>query len=209
MHHMAVVVDVPEQVLARKLLAGVQDPREERIAQPQVLFLAGLGAELELQAVAVDADVFVVQRRDPVRLVLPLVLLVADADQRLVHQPHRGREHLLAREPIAERSASMRRRNPGSAAPNAPMPVVLRRVAHSAEQRVVPILLARFRITSGREDVTVGDRADPHVRPRGRDADRVDPALLVGIVDQRAIGAEIPPRVRLTPRVIAGIASFT
>ena len=97
MHHVTVVVDVAEQVLAGELLAGVQDPREERIAQPQVLLLAGLGAELELQAVAVDANVFVVQRRDPERLVLPLVLLVADPDQRLVHEPHSGREHLLPR----------------------------------------------------------------------------------------------------------------
>ena len=128
------VVDVPEQVLAGKLLARVQDAREERVAQPHVLLLARLGAELELHRVAVEVHVFVVQRRDPVRLVLPLVLLVPDADQRLVHEPDRGREHLVTRQAIEREVGLDTEPQPGERRPERAHAVELGGVAHRAER---------------------------------------------------------------------------
>ena len=66
---MTMIVDVPEQLLTGKLLALVEDARQERVAEAHVLLLARLGAELELHRVPVEVHVFVVQRGDPVRVV--------------------------------------------------------------------------------------------------------------------------------------------
>ena len=53
-------------------------------------------------------------------------------------------------------------------------PRELRFVAVGPEAGVVPVLLAPARVTTGRLEVTVRTRADPHVGPRGRDRELAD-----------------------------------
>src|ERR1700730_8684481 len=89
-------VHVPEELLAGELLTCMDDAREKWVAQPHTLLPAGFGTELELHGLDVDPYVFMVQGGDAVRMILSFVFLVADANQRLVHQPPRGREHLVA-----------------------------------------------------------------------------------------------------------------
>jgi hypothetical protein len=52
---------------------------------------------------------------------------------------------------------------------------------------VVEVLLAAGVVMPRRLDVTVRVGADPHVAPRGRDGQRADPLLCLGVVDRLAV----------------------
>ena len=110
----------------------------------------------------------------PNELVLARVLVVADADVGGVEQVHDRREHPLAAEVAARHVlvdplADLRQRRA-----EGDHPVVLGLVAHRLPSRVVAVLLAAARVAAGGLQVAVRRRADPHVRPRRRDRQRLD-----------------------------------
>src|ERR1700754_2048219 len=74
-------------------------------------------------------------------------------------------------------------------------PVILRRVMHLAPARVVAILLAPARVSTGGQDVPVRARADPHLGPGRRNPDRLDQGPLIGIRDDAAIRSPVNPAV--------------
>ncbi len=73
--------------------------------------LAALRRVVEQQrAVVEQLHVTLVDRREPVALVLDGVVLAADAEEAAVEQPHGAGEHALARHPFARRGARRRAR---------------------------------------------------------------------------------------------------
>ena len=117
------------------------------------------------------------------------VLLVADADQRRLEQPHDRGQHLLARQAAAARGRARPRRG-CAAAPGRTRSCgsYLASSRDLAPARVVAVLLAAPRVAAGRLDVAVGERADPDVRPGRRDGERADAAQRVARRAPAAVG---------------------
>src|SRR6185503_6185848 len=96
--HLLAVVEILEELLARKIAAMLDDARKPRIVDRDAMELPALAAESELDALALDAHVAVAHRGEPIGFVLRGVALVADADARRFEQAHDRREHLAARQ---------------------------------------------------------------------------------------------------------------
>ena len=116
----------------------------------------------------------VAHRGQPEGVVVARVLVVADADIGGVEQVHDRRDHPLAAEASARHVlvdplADLRQRHA-----EGDHPVVLGLVAHRPPLRVVAVLLAAARVAASSLQVAVRRRADPHVRPRRRDRQRLD-----------------------------------
>ena len=146
---LALVVEVLEQLAARQFLAAPDDAREARIAERDVVELARLALEAEPDRRAGDSRVAVAQRRQAERLVVARVLVVADADQRLLEELHHGRHDLRARQAgrrdVGVGPAAQRRQRRGEIEDA----VVLRFVADLAPARVIAMLLAAARVAAG------------------------------------------------------------
>src|SRR6185503_3318160 len=133
------------------------------------------------------------------RGVLPRVLLVADADESRLEEPHHGRQHFLARqartrEIVIDAAAYPRQRaREGDDAP------VFRLVAHLAPARVIAILLASPRVAAGGLQVTVVARADPDRLPRRRYRERADSFQRRGLAHHAAAGRDVAKRRARAP----------
>ena len=119
------------------------------------------------------------------RAVCARVLLVADADQRLVEQRHDRGEHLLPRQARRRRSREPAR-GWGSAPPNGEQAIELRLVARRAPVRVVAVLLAT-RASRPVAWTWPPGRADPDVGPGRRNRERGDALPLRGVADGLAV----------------------
>ena len=97
----AVLVVVLKELVARQVAALLDDAREAPVVEIDFVLDAALAAEREPDALALDFDVRVAQRRQAERAIRSRVLVVADANQRLLEQLHDRREHLLARQALA------------------------------------------------------------------------------------------------------------
>jgi hypothetical protein len=86
-----------EEFLAWKVAHLAHDAREFLVAHADRVLAPAFAAKAEAQRVAADADMVILQRREPVRLVLLGVLFVTDADHRRFEQGDDGRENLFAR----------------------------------------------------------------------------------------------------------------
>src|SRR5690606_11994550 len=133
----------------------------------------------------------VAQGGEAVAPILAGVLVVADANERLLQQSHDQGEHLLAREAASSEVAL----GPASDAGERPCELdeapVLRLVPHLAPARVVSVLLAAAGIAARGLDVPALDRADPDVGPCRRDGQAVEPSHPVGIGDALPIDADV------------------
>src|SRR5687767_3084119 len=92
----AVDIVVLKQVVARDISAGADDAREPTVIEGDLVFHTALAAEREVHSPAAHVDVSIPQRRQAKRTVLAGVLVVADADQRLLEKPDDERQYLFA-----------------------------------------------------------------------------------------------------------------
>src|SRR3954471_10916773 len=93
---LAGLVAVLEELLPGQVLAALDDACEPRIGDRDAVLDAALAAKAEAQDRAVDGEMAAPQRGEAVRAVVAHVLVVADADQRAVEEPHHGGEELPA-----------------------------------------------------------------------------------------------------------------
>ena len=170
-----VVVDVLEQELTGQLLASAHDPREAAIAERDAVLTPALPSEREVHGVAVELGVAAPHRREPVRTVLLGVFLVADADHRELEQADDRGKHLLAREPAAAEVVGHMTAKSSQHVAELDEAVELRPLADLAIARMVPIHLAALAVPPGRLQVPPTVGTDPHVDPRRRDGERLDP----------------------------------
>src|SRR5690606_21143007 len=130
---------------------------------------AGLADEGEAEAGAVDLDVPRAQRRQAEALVLRSIDIVADADHRMVEEPHHGSDHALARQATPAQvgvDALAQLRQPTGEIRKAPELGV---VATRGPGGMVAILLAAPLVAPRRLDVAGGIKTDPDVGPGRRD----------------------------------------
>ena len=95
-----------------------------------------------MDAAAAHINVPVTQRRQSERTILPRVLVVADADQRLLEKLDDERQHLLALELLAPQVGVGAAADCGQRLRKTNQSVVLRFVADSAPFRVIAVLLS-------------------------------------------------------------------
>ena len=158
------------------------------------MLLAALAAKAQAQAIAGDGSVAIAQRRQPERLVLARVLLVADAHVSGVEEANDRRQHRVA----ARHRAHRRGEIGGDALPDARQrraelehALELVGVLGAAPVGVIAVLLAPARVASRRLDVAVRAHADPDVLVRRRDREGADALQLGRLAHPLAIGADV------------------
>ena len=202
-----VVGDVLEQLLTGEVLTFGDDAGDSAIAEHDVVWLARLADEPEVERRGRDVDVFVEQCRQAVRVVG--VLGIADPDQRVVEQPDGRGDDTFEREvaaphvgvdPLAEdrqRMAEVDQR------------LELGLLSGALPFGVVAVLLAALGVAAGRLDVTVGVDAEPHVRPRRRDHEPAQALDRLAIPQRRALDVEVDEAAPAPPAAVAGPVSST
>src|SRR4029079_6479524 len=162
--------------LSGQLLATAHDRRQTAVPQPDFVPLPRLAAEPEPDRRSIDANVPAPQGGQAERPVEPCVLVVPDPDQCRLEKPDDRGEDLLTGQARAGEVRVTATPDAREGACDVEQPLELRLVAPRAPAGVIAILLPSTRIAPGRLEVTGGVRADPDVRPGGRDRQRPDPA---------------------------------
>jgi hypothetical protein len=159
------------------------------------VLLAALAAKAQAQAIAGHGGVAIAQRRQPERLVLARVFLVADAHEGRVEEANDRRQHGVAARHRADRRGEVG----GDALPDARQrraelehALELVGVLGEAPVGVIAILLAPARVASGRLDMAVGAQADPDVFVRRRDREGPDALQFGRLAHPLAVGADVP-----------------
>ena len=162
-----------------------------RVAERDVVELAGLAAEAKPDRRARDSRVAGAHRRQAERLVVARVLLVADANQRLLEELHDGGDDLVARQ-AGQRDVGVglppQRRQRGGEVEDA---IVLGLVPYATPARVIAMLLAPARVSTGRLQVAARVRTDPHAAPRRRDHQPSDSVQLSGVSNNGTVRVHI------------------
>ena len=147
------------------------------------------------------------QRGETVGAVGPGVLLVADAEQGGVEQPHDNRQQALPCRPVAPELVLDHPTQAGEARPEGREIVELGRLALGAKVVVVAVLLAAPCVAPGGLEVPVGARGDPDIRPCRRNRQRPD-ALPIMRADRRAVGTDVTePSVAQPSDAVLGVTS--
>ena len=160
-----------------------------------------LGAEVEHGSAALDSKLALLQRRDPVRLVLGCVALRADAEEPQIEEPDRAPEHALADQPAEAQSdldaLANRWEGPGECLHL----LELLPVAVLAPRVVVQVLLAAGVVVPGCLNVSSRVGANPDIRPCGRDRERADPVTHLAVLDWIVVLIEVgePPAATDAP----------
>ncbi len=196
----ALRVEVLEEHVTGQGVALGHDGGQPAVADRHHVVLAALAPEAEVDHVAGDGDVPVAQRGQAERAVRLRVLLVPDADQRRLEQADQRGQHLLARQARGAQVPCHPPPDAGQGEGKGEHAVELGRVAHLAEARVVPVLLAALGVAAGGLDVAAVAGGDPHVAPRGRNRQGTDAGRDRLIADGPAVGPDVPPaRARPLP----------
>ena len=95
----AVVIDILQELLAGQLLAGLDDLGDAAVLDRERPLLAALADETEADLRSVDRHVAVLERREPVTLVLLGVVIVSNANQRRLQKMHDGRKDFFPQKP--------------------------------------------------------------------------------------------------------------
>ena len=171
---LAVLVDVLKQIVAGKIAALLHDAREAAIVQIDLVLDAALAAERERNAWPLHVDVPIAQRRQAVatgstartRRCRP-----GSAFSRAAARRWRAPSRAAARpaQVIGRRAADL---GSACAKPIRRSYLVSSRIC--APLRVIAILLATARIAAGGLQVAARVQADPDVRPRRRNHQRLD-----------------------------------
>lgn len=91
----AVFANVLKETLTGQFLASLHHPRQAGIMNGYCTFLVTLASELKNNLRTCNIDVLVVERRKPVRVILPFIGKIANPDQRFVQQFHHNGDDLL------------------------------------------------------------------------------------------------------------------
>jgi hypothetical protein len=154
-----------------------------------------LGAVVEDRRASLDPELALLQRREPVRLVLGGVALGADAEEPQVKETDRAPEHAVteqaAQRKIGSDAIAHRRERCGELLH---LPELLP-IAVLAPRLVVQVLLAAGVVIAGCLDVATRVGADPDVCPGRRDRQRADPISHIGVLDRIVVLIEVrePP----------------
>src|SRR4029078_318562 len=119
---------------------------EALVGEVDVVLDAALAAKREAYAAAADVNVSVPERRQPERAVGARVLVVADANERLLEQLDDEREDLVARQARAPEILGRPPPDRRQRLREADHAVVLRVVANRAPARMIAVLLASARV---------------------------------------------------------------
>ena len=144
------------------------------------------------------------QRREPERLVRLGVLVGADADQGALQQPNHCRHHLLARKPGQRDVVLDPLTNQLQHVAEGNHPLELDAVPLLAKRGMVAVLLPAACVARRHLQVTVRVRADPHVRPGGRDHQRPEAAQHGGVANRATLGIHVRVAAAVTPATNAG-----
>jgi hypothetical protein len=131
-----------EQLVARDVLACLDDLRQPPVTHPHHVLLAALATEPKLEGLAGDVDMAIAQSGEPEGLVGAGILLVAHAHQGGLEQAHDGGEHLV---PWQSRPPEVSLDTPaqsGQALAECDQLPILGRVAHGPPAQMVAVLLA-------------------------------------------------------------------
>src|SRR5207248_7732627 len=184
-------VDVLKELLARELLAAFDHARHATIRDPHGDFAPALALEEKTHGRPPDVDVAAAQRGQAEGVILPRVLLVADAQIRGLQQPDDRRRHLLFRQAFAAQVACDPPADPWHGPGEAGQAVELVRVTHLPPSRVITVLLAAARVTAGGLEMASRARRDPHLLPGRRDGQGLDPVECGGVADALAVGTGV------------------
>src|SRR5437763_2919521 len=143
------------------------------------------------RARALHGHVLLAHRGQPVAVVLHRVVLRADGIEAAVEQPDGARENALAAQVVARKVTCHQLAHLRERARKVDHLVELLLVAPLAPALVVEVLLAPGGVESGGLQVAVGERADPHLLPGGRDPELVDPAQHLRVLDLAAAVVEV------------------
>ncbi len=185
----------------------MDDAGDRRVGDGDVELVRRLAGELQPHPLAARGRVAVAQGGQPVRAVRRDVLLVAHAQRRRVEQAHHGGHDAVVAQAAFGEVALHRSAQAGEVQPELAQVVELGRLAFVAERVVVAVLLAAPGVAPGGLQVPVGLRRDPHVGPRRRDHQRLDPRHLALArrapaavhVAERAPSEPAEPRLRVRP----------
>jgi hypothetical protein len=160
--------------------------------------LPDLPEEVEAHARPSCPHVASAKRRDAERAVLAPVFLAADAHERLVHHLDDGGEHALLGRPGSAEVAAHRAPDARERARDLDQRLELVRAAIGRPVGVVAVLLAPTLVVTGRLEVAVRVRADPHARPGRRQDQRRDALEGLAVAHRPpvrvAIGEALPAR---------------
>ncbi len=189
---LALVVEVLEQALARQLLAAADQRREAPVVDAGAVLLAALAAEVEHRRRPGEANhVPLAEGGEAEALVGLGVLVVADADGRLLHDPHDRRQHLLARKSALGEVRLDPLAQAGEGASEFGHAAVLGLVPVGAPIGMIDVLLAALLVAAGRLDVAAGFGADPDLGPGRRNHQLGDAILGAGVLDRLAVSVDV------------------
>jgi hypothetical protein len=166
--------------------------------------LAALAGEIERNGRALDGDVAVAHRGQPVGVIGFGILRVADANGGRLQQTDDRRQHLGPGQAGQRQVALYLCADLRQGVAEEQHAFVLGLVADLAPARMIAALLARPGIAPGGLQVAVGIGADPHPRPGRRDDQRADSRQSLGVVYGPAIGADIAESAAKWPALDAG-----
>ena len=177
------------------------------VGQCHVAFLARLRDVVEDHRAALDGDVFLADRCQPVAVVGLRVRLSADPEEAKIEKPERGAQGPLVRHTLQLQvlgDLAPRRGQPGR---HGQHPVVLRLVPLDPPLLVVEVLPPPGIVGADGLEMSVRDRADPHLLPRRRDHQHPAAVGLLGC-QPRPRGVEVDEALaRPTPgptRILRG-----
>ena len=171
----AVLVQVLEQLFARQVLHAAHDPRDAPVGESDFVRHAAFSLEAQPECRAAHLRLPLAQRRETEGFVVAGVLGIADAHERRLEQANDRGDDLLPRQPRPRKIPPDAPANARQGSGESREPPVLRFVARLAPALVIAVLLAASRVATGRLDVALRVRADPHAPPGGWNSKPANP----------------------------------
>jgi hypothetical protein len=194
-----------EQGLAGQLLAAADDAAEPAVGDGHLANDAVLAGEAHLELLAGLPDVAAEQGGRSEALVLPGVLLIANAQIFGVEQPDDRGEHGLAVERALVEVLLHGAAQPGQSLAELQQAGEFGRLGVRPEIRVVAVLLAAAGVDPGRLQMAVGIGAEPVVGIGRWKTDRIQPVDRLAVGDALAFFVEIGP---VAAHPLARVAGF-
>src|SRR3954470_11274384 len=188
-HHVASFVSELEQLPPRQLHQFADDARNLPIAKRAPLLLARFACVVEVDDVAADLHVPFAKRGDSEGAVLLGVDVAARAHEAGGEDSQDARHHLLAREARKAERRIDARAHPRQRPREGHEPVVLLLLALADRLIPVAVLPAARLVLADRLYLRAGRAPHRHVRPGGRDGERLEP---LQVVPRSAPPAEAP-----------------
>jgi hypothetical protein len=192
-----VVIHVLQQLLTGQFLAGPDDLRDASISHAQGPLLPALTGEAEADLTSINRYVAILQRGEPVAIVLLGVVVVSDPDERRFQQVHDGGQHLFTWKATERHVLTDLFPYGGKSVSERNNVLVFRAFPDLTKPRVVAILFSSFGIPTGRLNVAIRIGADPNIGPSRRYSERRYARQIINLGQLRPVSAavvEAPPR---------------